>query len=283
MKLNLLLLVAVLVVIDDGLGESLLFPGEVNMSSQRRWPNVASWFVNESSSSLSWFGRSMTGVGDLNNDGYEDLGIGAPKFSLSNAKEEGAVWIFWGHPPHHSFASFEFPSLIEMPNASLGLVIFGSTSNPNIGHSLSAGCDLNDDGVDDLIIGTVSTSLSNAAVHVVFGQSNQSTWTFAMVSIDDLCDGVHGFTFSPGNSLSQQYDHHFGQSPSHCLDFNGDGRDDLVVSDWSSDNKQGRVVVLFGQSSWKSELSLSSASFQSIIFTTTSTGEQALGQSLSNC
>ena len=91
----------------------------------------------------SQIGHSVSYAGDINNDGFEDVIVGAPNDD-TNAKESGAAYIFFGYP------GFETSDL-DIDDANVTL--FGSEAFENFGHSVSYGGDINNDDFDDLIIG----------------------------------------------------------------------------------------------------------------------------------
>ncbi|XP_030754239.1 integrin alpha-PS1-like isoform X2 [Sitophilus oryzae] len=87
----------------------------------------------------SRFGFSMTSIGDINKDGYNDVAIGAPYHN-----DHGAVYIFLGSQnglvPKES-QLLEFPQL--RPGSKLR----------TFGYSLSGGLDMDNNGYPDLLVG----------------------------------------------------------------------------------------------------------------------------------
>ena len=80
----------------------------------------------------------------------------------------------------------------------------------------SAG-DMNNDGIDDIIIGAIGDEKS----YVIYGHTGPFAATFDVATID----GTNGFALE-GVAASDQ----FGLSVSTGGDINGDGYDDLVIS-----------------------------------------------------
>jgi hypothetical protein len=104
------------------------------------------------------FGASLTRLGDYNADGAADLAVGAPK-----AQERGVVSIFLGG---------------STPTLTPAATLIGTSVALRFGEALSGGSDVNDDGFDDLLIGTPKAPLPNeqaignaGEVRLVFGGS----------------------------------------------------------------------------------------------------------------
>src|SRR5690606_28077584 len=80
------------------------------------------------------FGESVSGAGDVNNDGFEDLIVGA-SFDDNNGSNSGSARVFSG-ADGSSLYTFDGDSAFDF-----------------LGVSVSGAGDVNGDGFDDLIIG----------------------------------------------------------------------------------------------------------------------------------
>lgn len=99
------------------------------------------------------FGRSVAGAGDVNNDGYDDVMVGAPYFD-----DEGKVWIWYGSATGIS------------TSADWGWKC--SVTGAELGWSVASAGDINDDGFDDVILGAPELDDNGAAI-VFIGPSQQ--------------------------------------------------------------------------------------------------------------
>ncbi|NKI36598.1 DUF11 domain-containing protein, partial [Wenzhouxiangella sp. XN79A] len=138
-----------------------------------------------------------------------------------------------------------FPAEIELSalDGTNGFVLNGEAANDEAGRSVSAGGDINGDGIDDLIIGAEGADQngsSSGRSYVVFGSD---TGFASPVELSGL-DGSNGFALNG----EAQYDLS-GVSVSAAGDINGDGIDDLVIGAYRADpngNYSGRSYVVFG-------------------------------------
>ncbi|MDJ0656338.1 MAG: VCBS repeat-containing protein [Xanthomonadales bacterium] len=149
-------------------------------------------------------GKSLSGAGDVNGDGLDDILL-----SALGSSDGGLIYVIFG-TDHTSLAAID----LSMLNGNNGFVIRGNTGD-NITNDLSSAGDINGDGVDDILIGNAA---ANKAI-VVFG-SNQGFPP--EVNVGSL-NGSNGF------SLLGYTGDHVGISVSNAGDFNGDGFDDVIV------------------------------------------------------
>ncbi len=153
-------------------------------------------------SGVEFDGAGATGLaaGDVNGDGIQDLIIGAASAvnmgSLSTDYSSGSVYVIYGHT-----GSWTSPVSLANIGASLAGTRFYDTAvfNGYIGSSVYAGCDVNGDGIPDLIIGSWLNSPSGrgfgGSTMVVFG----STSFPASVNLSNL-NGTNGVLIEGANS-----------------------------------------------------------------------------------
>jgi hypothetical protein len=148
-----------------------------------------------------YFGGSVSNAGDVNNDGYDDLIVGATGDD-NNGSDSGSARVFSG------------------VNGSILYTFNGDSANDQFGYSVSSASDVNNDGYADLIVGAY------------WDDNNESSSGSARVF-----SGVNGsilYTFN-GDSAGDQ----FGYSVSSAGDVNNDGYDDLIVGAFTDDNISG--------------------------------------------
>ena len=187
-------------------------------------------------------GTSVSGAGDVNGDGVDDVIIGAAEAASNGVRSTGESYIVFGGAGVGSSGSLDLSSL----NGDSGFVINHTNEFGELGRSVSSAGDINDDGVDDVILGAPG-SISNQNVlsgnsFVVFGGTG--TASGGSLNLSDL-DGVNGFVI---NGIDR-YDRS-GESVSSAGDINGDGVDDVIIgapdADPSGANSAGDSYVVFG-------------------------------------
>ena len=163
-------------------------------------------------------GESVSVVGDINGDGFDDLIIRANVADPNDTSEAGESYVVFGRADGFS-ASLDL-SLLEGSN---DFVLNGIDAADDSGYSTSSAGDFNGDGIDDLVIGgrfADANGTNSGESYVVFGQTNGFPASLEL----SLLDGSNGFVlYGVGeNDLS-------GQSVSSAGDLNGDGFDDVIV------------------------------------------------------
>jgi DNA-binding MarR family transcriptional regulator len=238
-----------------------------------QWQNeintsLVEWmFVAESSEDR--FGKSIAGVGDVNNDGYDDMLIGAPKIGggeFAAGKSYlffGEEWIGWAYSGSHVNVSF-----------------MGEVDGDYAGISVAGAGDVNSDGYPDFLIGahkhddqSGSTLKSNSGkTYLIFGRPNNK-WSQNF----NLSDADSSFVGEASSDYS-------GFSCAGVGDVNGDDYEDFLIGapdfDFSKDNlnplfdNSGRVYLIFGKetSLWDNQVNLDQAD---VIISGESSGSRA--------
>jgi Ca2+-binding RTX toxin-like protein len=199
-------------------------------------------------------GYSVSGAGDVNGDGFDDLLIGAPFAEASgNAKNlAGDTYVIFGGP--------SLPSTMDLVSlGTVGVTIFGADAEDRSGHSVSSAGDVNGDGFDDLLIGapyagTSGNLKSNAGEsYVIFGGASLPS----TINLGSL--GTAGVTIFGADEYDKS-----GRSVSSAGDVNGDGFDDLLIGAPDADasgnlkSNAGESYVIFGGASLPSTINLGS-------------------------
>jgi VCBS repeat-containing protein len=189
-------------------------------------------------------GFSVSGAGDVNGDGLDDLIVGAPNADVSGSNTEGQSYVVFGT------ASTSAVNLSAVALGTGGFVINGIAANDISGFSVSSAGDVNGDGLDDMIIGakdadTASTTDGAGKAYVVFGTTATTAVNLATIDNDDAASGGFVINGEAGNGGA-------GYSVSGGGDINGDGLDDLIIgansADLSGNDNQGKTYVVFGSS-----------------------------------
>jgi hypothetical protein len=185
-------------------------------------------------------GWSVSGAGDVNGDGLNDLIIGA-NGANANGADSGRSYVVFGQ-------AGGFSAVLELSrlDGSNGFALNGITTGDKSGYSVDSAGDVNGDGLDDLIIGAHhadANGIDSGEAYVVFGRSSGLGASFNLSTID----GNNGFTLSGTHANDL-----LGHSVSSAGDVNGDGLDDLIIGAHHADashTDSGKTYVVFGRSS----------------------------------
>jgi hypothetical protein len=216
----------------DGISRVYLYLGGDTISSE---PEVV--FTSESGH-LDFFGHAVTGIGDQNNDGYDDFLISAPNEPFVDSTIS-IVYLYYGGSEINSSAD----SILTFSDREFGFNLknvgdinndgskdFAITSQAKCivylnfdsimtthfygsGHGLGGNGDVNNDGIMDLLIGD---------------PSYKDTTNF--IGRFDTYIGKNNFSFIPDYiNIGEQYGSLFSQYIDFIGDFNKDGYDDIFV------------------------------------------------------
>ncbi|MEE9344048.1 MAG: hypothetical protein V3U88_00410 [Methylococcales bacterium] len=190
-------------------------------------------FVLNGDYSTGRSGISVSGAGDINGDGVDDLLIGADDANTAGVRSTGASYVVFGGNEVGSNGTLDL-SILDGNNGFVLNGVGGQT-----GRSVSVAGDVNGDGVDDLLIGAAGFNAS----FVMFGAD--SVGASGMLDLSRL-DGNDGFVINgavDGDGL--------GNSVSGAGDVNGDGIDDLLIGASRADpngRNSGASYIVFGAS-----------------------------------
>jgi hypothetical protein len=198
------------------------------------------------------YGSTVSDAGDVNNDGFDDIIIGAPAsinvLSSSVIASTGQAFIYFGSGS----------GLSATPSVTLES---SSTINALFGFSVSSAGDINADGFDDVIVGAPGDeatlnfgipfgSLTNkiGKAYVYYGNSSAAFIQGSVLAISLRATDFLGATF--GLTVNPLY----GYSVSGAGDVNNDGYSDVIVgsptyTDLGTLALAGRATVYLGSAS----------------------------------
>eukprot|EP00008_Paramoeba_atlantica_P003901 CAMPEP_0201490322 /NCGR_PEP_ID=MMETSP0151_2-20130828/26205_1 /ASSEMBLY_ACC=CAM_ASM_000257 /TAXON_ID=200890 /ORGANISM="Paramoeba atlantica, Strain 621/1 / CCAP 1560/9" /LENGTH=492 /DNA_ID=CAMNT_0047876249 /DNA_START=62 /DNA_END=1540 /DNA_ORIENTATION=- len=215
-----------------GVGQAYVVFGNSDLSTPINISNLNGengfQLLGVSASTLT--GNAVSGVGDVNGDGIDDVLVGAPYAGVG-----GKVYVVFGN------STFNSPIQLDNLDGNNGFIIEG-TKNYQAGSAVAGLGDVNGDGYVDILIGASSHAF------VVFGNS-QFNQTFPL----SLLDGSNGFSMK-GESVDDQ----FGDAVGPAGDLNEDGLKDFLVGAPWANGYLGSTYVIFGQPSFDSSLNLAS-------------------------
>ena len=127
-------------------------------------------------------GYAVSEAGDINGDGMDDLIIGTDRPNFDNT-DPGESFVVFGGTDVGVGGVIELSAL----NGRDGFVLNGADDGDDSGNSVSGAGDVNDDGVDDLIIGaTVATNPNGSRSgesYLVFGADEIGTVSYTHLTL----------------------------------------------------------------------------------------------------
>lgn len=117
-------------------------------------------------------GASVSGAGDMNSDGYQDIIIGAPGAAASSPSDNGAAYVVFGSPTGIGTAG---QLALQSIKDYRGLIVTGELPGDHFGTSVSGAGDLNGDGIDDIVITAPNAAAGAGVAYVIYGHVDFNT------------------------------------------------------------------------------------------------------------
>lgn len=203
------------------------------------------------------FGCSVSGVGDVNNDGFDDILVGAQfgdRAYVYSGADASILYTFYGESfgdnfgskvsyagdvnadgyfdiligAHRNSAEAECAGRAYVFSGKTGELIYtfsGEYTYDYLGASLSAGGDINNDGFDDIIVGAYlyPGGAANGRVDVYSGRTGELLWS----------------------RVGETNGGHYGSAVSGAGDIDQDGYADFMA--YAYYNESGHVLVYSGR------------------------------------
>jgi hypothetical protein len=214
----------------------LIFGNASGFSMDTDLSNADASFIGEDSGNRA--GCSVAGVGDVNNDTYDDILIGANY----RDSQKGEVYLILGKE-----SGWTLDTSLSTANASF----IGEANGDQLGQSVAGVGDVNNDGYTDFLIGAEGYSSYTGRVYLFYGNE---TLGWSMDEVVSIANAT--FTGEASSNFA-------GCSVAGAGKVNSDNYDDFLIGAYGNGdggNEAGKTYLFYGDGTpYSGNINLSNA------------------------
>jgi VCBS repeat-containing protein len=130
-------------------------------------------------------GAAISGGGDINGDGFDDIVIGAPRVIVDSSEDAGQSYVLFGDESGFG-ATLDLATI----DGSNGFKVSGIDEYHESGAAVSIVGDVNGDGFDDLLVSSPYANNDEGASYLIYGKDYQNEIDVLGSSDNDIVDIV---------------------------------------------------------------------------------------------